>query len=154
MKKQIMLIMGFALLLSPALIAGDQAEWLTDYEQAVALSKKTGKPIMANFTGSDWCGYCKRLKKSVFSTAEFKEWAEESVVLLELDFPKYKNQERKIVLQNRQLASKYGIRGYPTILVLSENGKPMGKLGYSPGGADTWLNQAQKILESGRGTGP
>ena len=154
MKTRLFLLLSVSLLLSPALVAGEKAEWLTDYQEAVKLSKQTGKPILANFTGSDWCGYCKKLQRSVFSTSDFKEWAESSVVLLELDFPKYKSQERKLMLQNRRLAQKYGIRGYPTILVIDSNGKPMGNLGYMPGGPDRWLNQAQKILDSNRVTGP
>ena len=69
--------------------AGNEG-WLVNLDEAYNLSKKTGKPIMANFTGSDWCGWCKRLSAAVFQKPEFKQWADENVVLLELDFPRRK----------------------------------------------------------------
>ena len=62
--------------------------WMIDINKAYEVSKKTGKPIMANFTGSDWCGWCKKLKAEVFDTPEFKAWAAKNVVLVELDFPR------------------------------------------------------------------
>ena len=68
--------------------AQENAGWIVSLDEAVALSEKTGKPIMANFTGSDWCGWCKRLKAEVFDTPEFKDWASDNVILLELDFPR------------------------------------------------------------------
>src|SRR5690606_2500467 len=60
--------------------------WLVNIDEAYEISQKTGKPILANFTGSDWCGWCKKLTATVFSKPEFNEWAEKNVILLELDF--------------------------------------------------------------------
>lgn len=91
--------------------------WLVDVNEAYEKSRETGKPIMANFTGSDWCGWCKKLTKSVFSKSEFKEWAEDNVVLLELDFPKRKKLPENIKKQNIGLQQALGVRGYPTIWV-------------------------------------
>lgn len=113
--------------------------WLVNVDEAYALSKKTGKPIMANFTGSDWCGWCKRLTKSVFIHDEFKEWAEKNVVLLELDFPRRKQLPQEIRQQNASLQKAFGVRGYPTIYVfdLTKNEKgefainALGKTGYT-----------------------
>ncbi|MCA9777431.1 MAG: thioredoxin family protein, partial [Candidatus Eremiobacteraeota bacterium] len=62
--------------------------WLTDWEAAKAQAQRTNKPILINFTGSDWCGWCIRLKKEVFSQEEFKSWAGQKVVLFEADFPR------------------------------------------------------------------
>lgn len=113
--------------------------WLVDIEEAYQLSKKTGKPILANFTGSDWCGWCKKLTKSVFIHDEFKQWAEKNVVLLELDYPKRKQLPTNIKQQNRSLQQAFGIRGYPTIYVFdldkNSNGEfaidAYGKTGYT-----------------------
>lgn len=91
--------------------------WLVNLEKAYDLSKKTGKPILANFTGSDWCGWCKRLDRSVFHTSEFKKWAKEHVILLELDYPRRTKLPADIQKQNRNLQSAFKIRGYPTIWV-------------------------------------
>ncbi|MEL7124417.1 MAG: thioredoxin family protein, partial [Bacteroidota bacterium] len=77
--------------------------WLVKIEEAFALSQETGKPIMANFTGSDWCGWCRKLTNDVFSKDDFKTWADDNVVLLELDFPRRKKLPDNIQQQNYSL---------------------------------------------------
>ena len=120
--------------------AGNEG-WLVDLDEAYARSKAENKPIMANFTGSDWCGWCKRLTASVFSQPEFKAWAEDNVVLLELDFPRRKQLPSKYQQQNFSLQQAFKITGYPTIWVFDldrnpDSGKyqidPLGKTGYAP----------------------
>ena len=64
--------------------------WYVNVQKANVESAKTGKPILANFTGSDWCGWCMKLRREVFDTPEFQEWAKKNVVLLELDYPRKK----------------------------------------------------------------
>lgn len=91
--------------------------WLVNVEEAYQISKKTGKPILANFTGSDWCGWCKRLTAAVFVKDEFKKWAAENVVLLELDFPKRKVIPVEIQQQNAGMQQAFQVRGYPVIWV-------------------------------------
>jgi len=113
--------------------------WLVSLEQAMQESKKSGKPIMANFTGSDWCGWCKRLDKSVFHQPGFKKWADDNVVLLELDFPKRFRLPDEVKQQNQGLKQAFQIRGYPTIWVFdldkdeTNNYKitALGKTGYT-----------------------
>ena len=123
------------------------AEWITDYNQAIALSKKTGKPILADFTGSDWCGWCIRLKKEVFSKPEFDAWAKRNVILLELDYPQNKPQSAAIKMQNANLAQKYRIEGYPTILFLGSKGNVLAQYGYDQGGPKAWTSNAEKMLK-------
>jgi thiol:disulfide interchange protein len=91
--------------------------WLVSIDEAYAISKKTGKPIMANFTGSDWCGWCKRLKANVFVHDEFRQWAEKNVVLLELDFPRSFKIPAEIQQQNSNLQSAFQVQGFPTVWV-------------------------------------
>ena len=113
--------------------------WLVDINEAYEESQTTGKPILANFTGSDWCGWCKRLTKSVFIHDEFKTWASENVVLLELDYPRRKQLPANIKAQNANLQKAFGIRGYPSIHVfdLAKNASgefaisALGKTGYT-----------------------
>lgn len=93
--------------------------WLVDVEEAYQLSKKTGKPIMANFTGSDWCGWCKKLTRDVFVTDTFKKWADNNVILLELDFPRRKVIPDNIKAQNQALGNAMKVTGYPTIWVFN-----------------------------------
>lgn len=113
--------------------------WLVSIEEAYEQSQKTGKPIMANFTGSDWCGWCKRLSANVFNQPGFKSWADENVVLLELDFPRRKEIPEDIRAQNQSLQQAFQIRGFPTVWVFNlnkdeENGRMMidalGQTGY------------------------
>lgn len=115
--------------------------WLVNLDEAYALSKATGKPILANFTGSDWCGWCIKLKNAVFVTEEFKTWAAQNVILLELDYPRKKQIPEIIRQQNQNLQAAFGIRGYPTVhlFTLDKNEQTnqynvnlMGTSGYSP----------------------
>ncbi len=120
-----------------------ELKWYVKLENAQAEAKKTNKPIFAFFTGSDWCGWCKRLQATVFRKPSFKAWAQENVVLLELDFPRRKQLAPEIAAQNNQLKNFFQPRGYPTIWMfdmnLNEAGtqyeiQPLGSLGY-PGGS-------------------
>ncbi|MBK6354297.1 MAG: thioredoxin family protein [Saprospiraceae bacterium] len=95
----------------------EQEGWLVNLDEAYALSKKTNKPIMANFTGSDWCGWCKRLSAAVFVKDDFKAWAKKNVILLELDFPRGKAIPDAIRTQNANLQQAFQVSGYPTIWV-------------------------------------
>ena len=128
--------------------------WLVDVEEAYKISKETGKPILANFTGSDWCGWCIRLKKSVFVHDEFKKWADNNVVLLELDFPRRKQLPEKYVKQNQGLQRAFNVRGFPTIWVFdlewdneaNQFGiKALGKTGYTKT-AGEFTNNVDKMI--------
>ena len=122
--------------------------WLTSYKLAVSQSKKTGKPIMVNFTGSDWCHWCIQLDNEVFSKPEFKKWAQKNVVLLELDFPQRKTLSAALKKQNDDLARKYAsvVPGFPTILFLDPDGSVFGKYGYDSGGPVKWTQMASRLL--------
>jgi thioredoxin-related protein len=128
-------------LLSP--VVAQDGEWITDFELAKATARKEGKAILANFTGSDWCGWCIRLKDEVFSKPEFKEWAAKKVVLLELDFPKKTQLAEELAKQNQRLKAEFGIKGYPTILFLDADGKKLGEYGYDKGGPANWIKNAE-----------
>lgn len=114
--------------------------WLVKVDEAYALSQKTGRPILANFTGSDWCGWCKRLSKAVFDKPGFKTWAADKVVLLELDFPARTKQPDEIREQNQALQQAFRVQGYPTVWVFRLNKDPntggfliegLGRTGYT-----------------------
>lgn len=135
------------LLATFSLQAAEDATWRTDFKAAVAEATKSKKPLLLNFTGSDWCGWCKRLKKEVFDTAEFKTWAAKSVVLVEVDFPQAKAQSKAEKKQNEELAKHFSIEGYPTIVLLDAGGtKKLGQLGYMKGGPAVWTAEADKAL--------
>lgn len=126
------------------------AVWLDSYDKAVERAKAEKRLVLADFTGSDWCGWCMKLKKEVFDTPEFQEWAGKNVVLLEVDFPQQKEQPAALKAQNEKLQEKYGIQGYPTILFLDADGKKVGQLGYRAGGAKAWTAEAQKVVDAAK----
>jgi len=126
---------------APSNYASEKEGWLVDLDEAYAISQKEKKPILANFTGSDWCGWCKKLDADVFSKPEFQEWAKKNVVLLELDFPRKKQIPQKNQQQNYAMQQALQISGYPTIwlMTLDKNPStgqfqinPLGKTGYTP----------------------
>jgi thioredoxin-related protein len=124
--------------------AGDG--WHTDYKKAAAESKRTGKPLLVDFTGSDWCGWCMKLDREVFSKPEFKSWAKKNVVLLKLDFPQTKKLSAAETKQNEGLAQKYKVRGFPTVLFLKHDGKKLGEYGYDEGGPGIWTKRAKQVI--------
>lgn len=106
-------------------------EWTMDYDAAVALAKKEDKPILINFTGSDWCGWCKLMDKNVFAGKEFIDYAAKNVVLVTIDFPRDKSiVPTKYVKRNNDLKNDFGVRGYPTYILLeSDATSKVAKLG-------------------------
>ncbi len=130
-----------------SLSAGGDA-WFTDFEAAKAKAKAEQKPLLLDFTGSDWCGWCIKLDKEVFSQDAFKAYAEESLVLVEIDFPRKNDQTDETKAQNNALKDKYKIRGFPTIVILSPEGELIEKTGYQPGGAEAYVSHIKEILAS------
>lgn len=127
--------------------AQPELKWLDNSQQVLDLAKKEGKPVLIDFTGSDWCGWCIRLKKEVLNTPEFAAFASENLVLQIADFPKRIEQSAELKTQNRALAEKYGIRGFPTLIILNSEGKQIGQMGYMRGGPQPFIAQLQKIID-------
>ncbi len=127
-----------------------QAEnnWGTNYKEAQDQAKTGNKLLLVDFTGSDWCGWCKRLNAEVFSKPEFQEYASKNLVLLEIDFPRAKEQSQTLRKQNQELAGHYAIEGFPTIVVLNGQGKEVGRLGYMPGGPSAFIAELEKLRKS------
>ena len=148
------LLLGLLFISTLTVFSQEELVWHTDFDKAAKLSRKSKKPILANFTGSDWCGYCKVLTRTVFSTPEFKKWANENVILLELDFPKKKKLDPKLAKQNRALQKAFGVRGYPTIWLFNagdkknpkKNIEPLGKTGFVRGGFKKWVKTIEGFL--------
>ena len=119
--------------------------WLTSYEQAQKEAQANHKLLLMDFTGSDWCGWCIMLDKEIFSKPEFKEYASKNLVLLELDFPRAKKMPAEITAQNERLLMKYGVQGFPTVVVFNSEGKPLGALGYQAGGPQAFIAELEKL---------
>ena len=135
------LIAGLALLQAGA----EDLNWMTDLPKAQAKAKTEDKLVMMDFTGSDWCGWCIKLHKEVFSKPEFSEYSKKNLVLVEVDFPHGKEQSAELKRANQALQGKYKIEGYPTIIVLNGEGKKVGELGYMAGGPTAFIAELEKL---------
>jgi protein disulfide-isomerase len=123
-----------------------ESTWLTDLPKAQAQAKSENKIVLMDFTGSDWCGWCIKFKKEVLDTAEFQAYAAKNVVLVELDYPNKKVQSDDLKKANAALKTQYDIHGYPTLLVLDQNGKEIGRqVGYSEGGPTAFIAKLDKF---------
>jgi thioredoxin-related protein len=120
--------------------------WNGNLEKAVEQAKKENKAVLVNFTGSDWCIWCKRLSAEVFQQNEFTEYANKNLVLVMLDFPKDIEQTEATKAYNNNLAQKYGIQGFPTILIIDSQGKLVAQTGYQPGGAAKYIEHIKSYL--------
>ncbi|MEI6674235.1 MAG: thioredoxin family protein [Verrucomicrobiota bacterium] len=122
-------------------------KWETDFEVAKKRAKDEKKPMLLDFTGSDWCGWCIRLKKEVFSTPEFEKYAKDNLVLVEVDFPRTKKLPKKEAEQNAKLQQEYKIQGYPSIILLNSDGKRVANTGYLAGGAEKYIEHLKGLLK-------
>ena len=148
------IIIAFVFVLGTVSLQAQELYWETNVNKAIEVSKKTKKPMLLFFTGSDWCGWCIRLQKEVLKTPEFASWAKQNVVLVELDYPRSKPQTNEIKQQNSQLQQIFSIQGYPTVhfaTVTETKGKinfnSLGHTGYVSGGPAAWLGVANGILK-------
>ena len=116
-------------------------EWLTNYDEALAESTRSGKPVFVLFTGSDWCPHCRTLEDRVFATSEFRSWSEEHVVLLMLDLPE-SGISPAVRSERSRICIKYGVRTFPSVLVLDSYGeKILEEKGYRGTPASTWIKR-------------
>lgn len=125
-----------ALLLTPLAALGAEG-WLTDFEAAKKQAAAEKKDILVDFTGSDWCGWCIKLDKEVFSTDAFK--AQKDFVLVSLDFPRRKEIPAAQKAKNEALMRQWGVRGFPTIILTNAKGEAYARTGYQAGGPDKYL---------------
>ena len=146
MNKRVLARLVIALMVGFVLKA-TAAEWETDYAKAAAAASKSGQYMLLDFSGSDWCGWCMKLDKEVFSKPEFKKYAQGNLVPVLVDFPQGKPQTKKVKEQNAKLAEKYGIQGYPTVIVLSPAGDLVSETGYQDGGAQKYVEDLQAMIK-------
>ena len=117
--------------------------WLTDVSQAIEQSKVSGKPIFAFFTGKEWCSWCKKLERQVLSKEEFINYAKDNLVLLELDFPRGR---RNLPQKQIELARKFNIKGYPTVILMDSSTNKIAKTGYESMSPEQYVDHVKTLL--------
>lgn len=139
----------FLLCLLPLLLCtgrpavADTPLWSADFAEARA--RAGSRLVLVNFTGSDWCVWCRRLKEEVLTKSRFLAYAREHLVLVELDFPREKQLPPEQAKQNAAWAQKYAVTVYPTLLVLNATGEEVGRIGYMQGGPQTFVRELQRL---------
>ncbi len=148
--KRFMLTVFVSMLMGFGAIAETESEeelWFQDAEKAMKEAREREAPVLINFSGSDWCGWCIKLEEEVFSKSEFRKFARENLVLLLADFPMKKEQSKDLKQQNRKLLEKYGVRGFPTIVIVNRKGDLLARTGYRPGGAEKYVGHVKELLQ-------
>ena len=131
------------------LASAQDAQWLTNYDKAVAQAKAENKMVLMDFTGSDWCPWCIKMDKEVLNTKEFKDYADKNLVLVEVDFPNSKPQTDEVKKQNGGLKDKYNADGFPTFIVVDTDGKELGRqVGYLEGGPSAFIAKLATFKKS------
>ncbi len=121
------------------------AQWMTDAAKAQEQARAENKLVLMDFTGSDWCPWCFKLRDEIFNTPEFKEYAKSNLVLVEVDFPRRKAISDEQKRANQALAEKYAIEGYPTVVILNGGGEQVGQLGYEEGGPKPFIEKLEQL---------
>ncbi len=119
--------------------------WLTSLSNACEQAKAQKKLVLVDFTGSDWCIWCKKLDKEILSQPEFVEYAQTNIVPVKIDFPMKTEQPEELKKANKALQTKYEIKGFPTVVVLNGDGKEVGRLGYEPNGPKAFISSLEKL---------
>lgn len=143
MKSRLLILTALAF----ATTAFAKTGWEDDFEKGLAKAKAAGKPALVDFTGSDWCIWCKRLDEEIFSKKEFKDYVKDKFQLVEVDFPQIKPLPKKKAEANDALSEKYKVQGFPTVIIMDGSGKEIGRLGYVEGGPKAFIAELEKVTK-------
>lgn len=141
----ILSVFFFAALLNHSLVAD---EWTENVNEAIKRATEEKKDLLLLYTGSDWCPPCKKLEEEVLSQEAFLKEITPDFVLVKFDFPKDKIQSPEVIEQNKQWQEKFGIDGYPTIVLMDAKQRPYGFTGYEKGGVEPYLGLLEGLRQA------
>ena len=139
-----------------------RGEWITNARKARAIAAQSRRSIVIAFTGLSWCPHCQKLETEIFDTQTFKDYARYNLVLLRVDFPKEGSEKSKsdedkaaqakgnvdkVKRDRDELADMYGVRGFPTIVILNAASQKIATSGYIKGGPDIFLSQLKAVRD-------
>jgi thioredoxin-related protein len=146
MRKHTLITLALALVGSSAAAGG--SGWQTDFEKAAKKAKKADRPILVEFTDAEASA---KINKKIFYTSKFKTWAKKNVVLLELKYGRRLN--KKLTEQYAELKKKHGVESLPTVLMLSHEGKLLGRLDHEEGSVEVFVQEADELVQAASGAG-
>lgn len=126
--------------------------WGEDFAAAGATAQKEGKLLLLAFSGSDWCGWCVKMEKDIYSNKKFISEAKKDYILLMIDSPRNKEILSKLAKkQNPELLKKYGIRGFPCTVIVRPSGEEVKRFsGYQRDGVDPFLKELKAVADAAR----
>ena len=127
--------------------AGAKSGWEDEFDQGLKKAGETKRLALVDFTGSDWCIWCKRLDEEVFSKPAFKDYVKDKYQLVMVDFPQAKPLPKEQAKANEALAKKYKVQGFPTVLIVDATGKEIGRLGYVEGGPAAFIAELERVTK-------
>jgi thioredoxin-related protein len=146
-----LILSSIALCALSAPVLADGAKWYADFDEAAKVAAEQNKNLLVDFTGSDWCGWCIRLHEEVFDHEAFEKGVADNFILVALDFPKAAEVKAKVPNpeRNAELKGKYGITGFPTVLLMTPKGEVFGRTGYQAGGPEAYVSSLNGMLKTG-----
>ena len=129
------------------IIRADDA-WSTDAEAAVKQAVDENKDLLLLFTGSDWCPPCIKLEQQVLGTEEFAKQSASKFVLLKFDFPQDTLLSESLQRQNAEWADRFGVEGFPTLILLDQNQRPYAFTGFREEGPGAYLSHLSELQQA------
>jgi protein disulfide-isomerase len=128
--------------------------WAPELAVAQTRARAESKAVLIHFSGSDWCGWCIKLRKEVFARREFEDYAKTNLILVRIDFPKHKPLPTAVQAANQKVAQQYDVQGFPTLVLLDSQGTRLGNINYAQGGTKVFLGELEKLLHPVRDLPP
>ena len=123
--------------------------WSKDYIETLKRSQESGKPAFVYFSGSNWCGFCKRFDAQMEDSEAFQSYLKENFELVNLDFPRPSPVDDPNFELNTWLKTQHTVSGFPTILVMDHRGVILARSGYKREGAEVFIKDLKnKINEA------
>ena len=87
-------------------------------QQALIEANKQGKQVLADMSAI-WCPTCRKLDNNIFSKSEVQAAMHEKYIFSRVE---YESAEGEAFMK------KYNVKGFPTLLILDENGNKLRQL--------------------------
>lgn len=125
----------------------NEINWLENVDEALTVASEKNVPVFIHFTGSDWCGWCKKLKAEVYDHSPFIDYADKNLVMVKLDYPRSIPQSDETKAYNQEMLKKFRIQGFPTVVLLNSQGAEIGRTGYQQGGPEAYIEHLKTMIK-------